>query len=251
MFPVYDALMRYLEDALEHPFVFATGSDDYAEMSEGIDAAFICGLAYVELERQGMAYSPLVAPVLKGDRYGQRPIYFSDVIVRHDSPYQCFEDLRGCSWAFNEPLSQSGYGVTRHHLAKMGECNRFFSRVEQSGYHERSLEWVCSGRIDASAIDSHLLEVALRDRPELKDDLRIIDTLGPSTIQPFIVANRIPEGFRERIRQALLSAPQQPELRALFDAHLVDNLVSVERSCYDDLRRMVTTCARVGMLSLG
>jgi phosphonate transport system substrate-binding protein len=42
---------------------------------------------------------PLAAPVLAGDRYRGRPVYYSDVIVRQNSPITCLEELRGCSWA--------------------------------------------------------------------------------------------------------------------------------------------------------
>jgi phosphonate transport system substrate-binding protein len=40
---------------------------------------------------------PTAAPVPAGDRYAGRPIYYSDVIVRHDSPISCLEELRGRS----------------------------------------------------------------------------------------------------------------------------------------------------------
>ena len=77
----------------------------------------MCSLPYVEFERRvSRRRVPIAAPVLRGERYGGRPIYFSDVIVHRDSPYRSFLDLRGRSWAYNEPLSQSGYGITRYHL---------------------------------------------------------------------------------------------------------------------------------------
>src|SRR5688500_276303 len=49
---------------------------------------FICGLPYVR-KADGPARSVelLAAPVMRGARYGGRPIYFSDVIVRHDSSF--------------------------------------------------------------------------------------------------------------------------------------------------------------------
>jgi ABC-type phosphate/phosphonate transport system substrate-binding protein len=40
---------------------------------------------------------PTAAPVPAGDRYAGRPIYYSDVIVRHGSPISCLEELRGRS----------------------------------------------------------------------------------------------------------------------------------------------------------
>ena len=144
-------------------------------MESEADLAFLCGLPYVELtlDREPPV-EPLAAPVLQGDRYGGRPIYFSDVIVRRDSPFHSFADLRGRSWSYNERQSQSGYGVVRYWLAQLGETNGYFSRVVEAGWHEQSIRLVCAGEVDASAIDSQVLAVACRDHPELAADLRAI-----------------------------------------------------------------------------
>src|SRR5205823_758131 len=108
-------------------------------------------------------------------RYRGKPVYFSDVVVRRDSPFQSFEDLRGRSWAYNEPHSQSGYGIVRDHLVQTGRITGYFERVVEAGYHERALRMVCAGEIEASAIDSHVLALLLRDNPALAEQLRVVD----------------------------------------------------------------------------
>src|SRR3954452_19142324 len=68
---------------------------------DSADVAVVCGLPYVERTRRGdCPVEPVAAPVVRGARYGGRPIYFSDVIVRRDSPFRRFADLRGRSWAY-------------------------------------------------------------------------------------------------------------------------------------------------------
>jgi ABC-type phosphate/phosphonate transport system substrate-binding protein len=50
------------------------------------DVCFVCSLPYVMFERQGIAPAePIAAPVLQGERYRGKPIYYSDVIVHRDS----------------------------------------------------------------------------------------------------------------------------------------------------------------------
>ena len=159
----------------------------------------MCSLPYVDYERRGISPAvPIAAPVLQGERYGGRPVYFSDVIVHRDSPFQSFLDLRGHSWAYNEPLSHSGYGITRYHLLEVGETHGFFSEVIEAGFHETSMRLVAAGEVDASAIDSQVLAVALRDDPSLARSLRVVDALGPSTIQPVAVSRRVPARQRGR-----------------------------------------------------
>jgi len=139
-------------------------------------------------------WEPLAAPVLAGDRYGGRPVYFSDVIVARDSRFQSFADLRGASWAFNEPDSHSGYLVTLVRLLELRETDQFFGKVVDAGWHQVSIDLVATGQLDASAVDSPVLAVELRNRPELQNRLRVIDRLGPSPIQPVVARRALDSG---------------------------------------------------------
>jgi phosphonate transport system substrate-binding protein len=188
--------------------------------------------------RRSAAYEPIAAPVLNGERYAGRPIYFSDVIVSAGSDARSFADLRGRSFAYNEPPSHSGYGVVRYTLVTMGETHGFFGRVVQSGAHFRSIEMVASGEVEASAIDSQVLSLELRDRPELASKLRVIDMLGPSTIQPVVAARRVSAVVREGVRAALLGMGDDPSAREFLDRGLIERFVRADPASYDDIRRM-------------
>lgn len=215
------------------------------------EVCFVCGLPYVELERRGIAPAvPIAAPVLRGERYGGRPVYFSDVIVHRDSPYQSFLDLRGRSWAYNEPLSHSGYGITRYHLVRLGETHGFFGTVVEAGFHEEAIRMVAAGKVDASAIDSQVLAVALRDDAGLRRALRVIDALGPSTIQPVAVSKRVPPGLRAQIREVLTSLHEDPVVRGRLEIGMVERFVRVDAASYDDIRMMRDACEAAGFMKL-
>src|SRR5262249_51562934 len=133
VYPLYEFITRRAGEVLDCPTELAVG-ESYDELADPPDVSFLCGLAYVALTGRGAArVERLAAPLLRGGRYGGRPIYYSDVIVHRDSPVQSFAELRGCSWAYNEPYSHSGYGVTRYHLVRMGETNGFFGKVVETG----------------------------------------------------------------------------------------------------------------------
>lgn len=211
----------------------------YEELAGPVDGAFLCGLPYVELQRwDAPPVELLAAPVLQGGRYAGRPVYFSDVIVHRDSPWRTFADLRGRSWSYNEPSSHSGYGLVRFHLARLGHTLEYFGKVVEAGFHERSLRLVSAGAVDASAIDSQVLQVALRDEPALADSLRVIDTLGPSTIQPVVAARRLPTSLKADLRQILLDLADEPESRGQLARGFVERFVPIEDSAYDDIRHM-------------
>ena len=133
-----------------------------------------------------------------------RPVYYSDVIVRRDSPITCLEELEGRSWAYNEPASHSGHTVTLYSLVRMGVRPGFLGRVVEAGFHQRAIRLVATGAVDAAAIDSQVLAIELRDHPQLADRLRIIGTFGPSTIQPVVAASRLPEPLKDEVRELLV-----------------------------------------------
>jgi phosphonate transport system substrate-binding protein len=64
---------------------------------------------------------------------------------------------------------------------------------------------VLDGQADAAAIDSHVLAVLLARRPDLRERLRVLTSLGPSTIPPLVVARSLARERKEALREALLS----------------------------------------------
>jgi phosphonate transport system substrate-binding protein len=250
MLPLYRFITRYVGERLGCPTKLVVGSS-YEQLVREVDLAFVCGLPYVELTRgRDPVVEPIAAPVLQGDRYGGRPIYFSDVIVHRDSPFQSFQDLRGRSWCYNEPHSQSGYGIIRYHLLQIGETNGYFSKVIRTGFHERSLHLVCTGEVDASAIDSQVLAIARRTRPELVSQLRVIDTLGPSSIQPIVAARRLPDRWKTDLRNVLLAMHQDPVAKKWLAHGFVDRFLAVTDADYDDIRHMLAAAEAADFLTI-
>src|SRR5437763_9207142 len=76
--------------------------EDPAIQRDEIDLAFICGLPYILLARKNLdQLIPLAAPVMDSPRYGDRPVYFADVIVRASSPARRFADLATTRLCYN------------------------------------------------------------------------------------------------------------------------------------------------------
>ena len=188
------------------------------------DLAFVCGLAFVAI---GDGFTAIAAPVPSGRRYGGEPVYFSDVVVRRDSTHRSFDDLRGAAFAYNEPLSQSGIGTVRDHLARKGLDWSFFGRLVRTGSHDRSIRAVAAGDADAAAIDAPMWECAVRDRPELGQALRVVAALGPSAVQPLVASRRLDDALVQEIRDAVTSFAGEP-----VRAAAIDRFVAVDDSHY-------------------
>ncbi len=251
MLPTYQAIANAVGDRLGVSTELVVETDYANCVADVNDVCFVCSLPYVTFERQGLSPAePVAAPVLQGERYGGRPVYFSDVIVQADSPAASFLHLRGASWAYNEPLSQSGYGITRYHLVSIGETEGFFGEVIEAGFHETAIRMVRHGEVDAAAIDSQVLSVASRTDPALFDEVKVVDTLGPSTIQPVAVSKRLSSELRSQIRDVLLELHTDPSMRDSLDHGLISRFAPVGPDDYDDVRRMLDACEIAGFLEI-
>jgi phosphonate transport system substrate-binding protein len=250
MLPVYRLLADRIGGRLGRPVELVVGSSYDQFERGGADLGVICGLPYVWLAaRRPQPVEPLAAPVLAGHRYAGRPVYYSDVIVRRDSPISCLEELRGRSWAYNEPASHSGHTVTLFSLVRMGAQPGFFARVVAAGFHQRAIRLVAAGAVDAAAIDSQVLAIELRDHPDL-DGLRVIGSFGPSTIQPVVAASRLPEQLKDEVRDLLVELADDPTARSVLDHGFIDHFAPVDDTAYDDIRAMLTVIEAAGWTSL-
>jgi phosphonate transport system substrate-binding protein len=251
MLPVYRFLADRIGDRLGRPVELIVG-DSFDQFEQGeADLGVICGLPYVWLaDRHPSPVEPLAAPVLSGARYGGRPVYYSDVIVRHDSPITRLEELRGRSWAYNEPASHSGHTVTLYSLVRMGARPGFFSRVVEAGFHQRAIRLVRTGAVDAAAIDSQVLAIELRDHPQLAAGFRVVGAFGPSTIQPVVAASRLPDQLKDEVRELLVELGDDPSARPTLDHGFIDQFSRIDDAAYDDIRAMLATIHDAGWARL-
>lgn len=234
--------------ALQVPVAFITDRPwperERALQDGEVHVGWLCGLPYVqEAARTRPRYELLGAPVMQGDRYGGRPVYFSDLVVRHDHPARSLADLQGATVAINEPNSHSGHGVLRHALAAARMPHGFFGQVVESGAHQRSLALIADGAIDAAAIDSTVLDTELRREPALGRALRPIATFGPSPIPPWVASTGLPPGVRAALREALLALPGDAPGRAAFRRARVLGFAPVDDAWYTPIREMARVAA--------
>lgn len=247
---VYRALLDHASRALNLTIDLITGSD-YAQAADA-ELCFICGLPYVlrSPPRHAPIMEPLVAPVLNDPRCAGRPVYYSDVIVRRNSDLHTFDDLRGCRWAFNEPESQSGCGITLYTLLQRGVTPGFFGEVIEAGFHQRAISMVIAGDVDAAAIDWQVLAVERRNNPALYGALRVIDSFGPSSIQPLTAARRLDPALKDDLRAVLSDPATASALHEPFARGLIAHFVPVTDADYDDIRAMWSTCEQAGFTAL-
>jgi ABC-type phosphate/phosphonate transport system substrate-binding protein len=183
-------------------------------------ATFICGLPFAKDPR---SLVPIVAPIPAPARYGGKPIYFTDLVVKAESPFRTLADTFGHRLAYTIPSSHSGYNAVRHHLLRYRTPERPRLYAETVGpvfTPRRALEAIIAGTADVAPLDSYCHDLLRLYEPEMTRQVRIVESTDPQPI-PLLVAS--PESDLEqaaRLSRAFESAP--PELcRAVAAAGFV------------------------------
>jgi phosphonate transport system substrate-binding protein len=239
--PVYGKIVDYLGEKSEVPLELVTGLA-YTTINQmleagAVDYGFICGYPYILSHDQPVPKVELVAaPVPKDPRYQHKPVYFSDLIVRKDSPFKTLQDLRGRTYVYNEETSNSGYNMPRSHLVELGLTSGFFGKVIRSGSHEASIRMVAQGLADASYVDSLVLDYDRAKGFGEAAQVRVIESLGPAATVPFVVSTA--SMVKAPLKARLLAMHEHPRGREILDEAFLERFAEVTDADYDGLRAM-------------
>lgn len=236
-FGYYKQLLDYIGEKLQRPVEFVD-RQDYAEINKliatgDVDLAFVCGGPYVEgHDKFGMQL--LVAPQSHAGT-----VYYSYIIVPIDSPINSFEGLRGKSFAFTDPLSNSGKLVPMYMLAKMGETpDSYFKSYTYTHKHDKSIMAVAQKIVDAAAVDSLIWEYVNQANPELTAKTKIIAKSPPYGIPPVVVRPGLDPEFKKQLREIFLDIHKDARGREILDKMQIDKFVIIDDAAYNSIREM-------------
>ncbi len=234
----YSQLVAYLEHALYRPVEIVQRST-YAEIndlieSQQVDLAFVCSLAYV-MGNDDFGMELLVVPEVNGET-----VYYSYLIVPVKSEAENMVDLRGKSFAFTDPLSNSGRLAPTYRLYQMGETpDSFFSKYIFTYSHDNSIQAVAKGLFDGGAVDSLVYDYIVRREPEIGARTRIIEKSPPFGIPPVVVHPSLNGEIKARLRSLFLNMNHDEDGRTVLDGLNIDRFVMGNDASYDMIRSMV------------
>lgn len=231
----YTPFLDYLARQTGRP-VELVQRQTYAEVNNlvrdgGVELAIVCTGAYIHGHRD-FDMELLVAPQVAG-----KTVYYSYIIVPVSSPAQSLADLRGKTFAFTDPLSNSGWLMPVHLLWQMGETpEHFFEQTIYTYSHDNSIRAVAEGLVDGASVDSLVYDYALHRDPTLADRVRIIGRSEPCGMPPVVVPPGLDAAQKAALRDILLTMHQNPDGRAALDELLIERFVPIDDRTYDSVR---------------
>jgi len=233
----YKNMGEYLAKQLHRPVVITDRKtyDATNKMLQDskLDIAFVCGGPYVE-GKERFDLQLLVKP----ETLSGKTVYYSLILVPADSPATSLDDLRGKSFAFVDPKSNTGFIVPSAMLARMGETSEeFFGETIFTYAHDRSIRAVAEKIVDAAAVDSLIFEYLTHTNPQLTSQVRILLRSEPYGIPPVVVRPDLPPELRDQLRNILLEMDKDAEGAKILNGMLLRRFVPAKDSDYDSIRR--------------
>ncbi len=211
----------------------------YAEVNElvaqqSVDLAFVCTSAYVTGHDEfGMEL--LVAPEIAG-----QAVYHSQLIVPSDSRAASMADLHGTVFAFTDPMSNTGRAYPTYLVHQLGETPAtFFQRTFFTYGHDRAIEAVANGIADGAAVDSLVLDFALKRDPALRERISIVHESPAFGIPPVVVPPDLPPRRKVELRELLLNMATDPSGEEVLAQMGIDHFVETDDGEYDGVRSLL------------
>jgi len=236
-FDLYRQLLAYLGRKLDTDLEFVQRKT-YAEIDEllkkgEIDLAFICSGPYVA-DRNKFGFEALAVPEIHGSHF-----YRSYLIVNKESLIHRLEELKGHTFAFTDPDSNTGRLVPTYWLAEMHEQpETFFSRIVYTYSHDNSIMAVARNLVDGATVDGLIWEFYQQKNPTFTSKTRIIKKSEPFGIPPLVASKNLSVKSKERIQQILFSMHQDPEGKKILAELMIDRFIAPQEEWYDNLRQI-------------
>jgi len=191
-------------------------------------AVFMCGLPFTRAQPRPHL---LAAPVPSPPEFRGQPLYWSEFVVRSNSPHRSLSDTFVQRIAFTSPESQSGFAAPLRHLRSAGGPRPLFLEViAPQMTPQGALAAVAEGRADVAAIDSYSLHLLRRYAPELVGRIRVVDRTEPRPIPPLVASSAL-----EPLAQALVEAQHDAALQPLLADLRLHRFVRAEPAAYECL----------------
>ncbi len=230
-FNLYKDLIDHISSKLGVPIEFKQRKT-YGEVNEllkekKLDFAFICTGAYVQ-EKNELPVELLVVPVIES-----RPFYNAYVIVNKKSAINTFDDLKGKSFAFTDPLSNTGYLFVVNLLKeKRTNPEKFFDKTIFTYAHDYSIQAVARNLVDGATVDGLVYNFLEHTQPEKVSATRIILKSKDYGIPPFVVQRDMNPELKNKLKSIMLNLHNDPKGKELLSKIMIDKFIEGDDALY-------------------
>ena len=242
----YRPLIDLLEKTLERRVVIVQAAS-YGTVVEGLLAG---GIDLAELGPASYAQAKAIDAGItafasfrhfSGPHTDSTSHYRSLLIVRSGKGFDSIASLRNARVSLIDPASTSGSLVPRQAIAKLTgvPLDRYFGRITFAGSHDRAIQYVQKGIVDAAFVSSSRLDEALRLGSLRPDEFSITWKSSPIHYDPFVYRGQLCQPLINKIKQTFFL--NNPALIAMFRSLGAEGFTHVSDDDYREIRAIYAT----------
>jgi len=207
-------------------------------------AVFMCGLPYSRANPQPTL---IAAPVPSPAEFAGRAEYWSELVVRNDSPFGDLQSTFGGKICLTAPNSQSGYAAALQYLMAFDAAADRKGGARSPLYREigapavtplGAVMAIVDGAADVAPIDAYAYRLLQKYRGDLTSKLRTVARTARTPIPPLVASIALEASLEaaQGLRAAFTAAHRDPALKVLLAGLELSHFVTPDPRDYDALR---------------
>ena len=237
----YHQLLDFIANQLGHKIELIQRKT-YSEINDllkngKIDLAFICSGPYAT-GRQTYGFEALAVPQVRG-----KHSYHSYLIVNQNSSFKDLMDLRGKTFAFTDPESNTGKLVPTYWLVQQKEQPKeFFGKIIYTHSHDNSIMAVATSLVDAAAVHEQIWEYFNDKNPTFTSNTRVIKTSQAFGNPPVVASKYLSRQLKADIQRIFMSMHLDPKGKKILDELMIDRFLHPDDKWYESIVAMKNEC---------
>jgi phosphonate transport system substrate-binding protein len=233
----YKQLVEYIAEHVgsDTSLVLRSSYGEVRELLEhnAVHSAFVCTGTYMACFAS-KSVEALAVPDFK-DGMTYRCLF----VVQADSQINDVQDLRGKTFAFTDPESNTGCIVPKWAIKNQGfHPETFFGKVVFTQSHDRSIQAVADGLVDGAGVDSLIFHSLAKADSNLKKRLRIIWQSEAFGAPPIVAPAGLAEETQEKLKKILMAMPADPQGREILNDLDIECFRTPDANEYDSAYRI-------------
>lgn len=235
--PLIQVLEKTLKQRIEIVHATSYGTVIEGLLAGSIDLAELGPASYAQAKDRDPAITAFATPIQHIGPYTESGSnYRSLLIVRRDKGYDNLASLRGTNVSLIDPASTSGALLPRHAFTKLTgvPLEHYFRQVTFAGTHDRAIQAVQKGIVDAAFVSSIRLDEALRNGSLRPGEVNVLWKSSPVSYDPFVYRGQLCQPLIDSIKQAFFQ--DNATLKNMFLKINIEGFGSVSDDDYREIR---------------
>jgi len=210
-----------------------------AIVSGGADIARLGPASYILAHRRDRRIEPFATFTLSGGTYTPAGNHYQALLLTRSGGPASTSALRGTRVALSDPASTSGSLIPSVEFAALvgTPLPSYFSSLVYAGNHDKAMEALLEGRVDAAFVASEQADAYLASHSIDPKRLQVLWRSEPIYYDPYVFSASLCPALKNKLRKAMLEDPMA--LAGFVASQEATGLVPVGHKEYAGLEKMM------------